>query len=127
MLQHAEADRHARFDRSRIALRDAHVQTHLAGVGYGKQRWAAVVAGRGNQIADVRTATGDRAAEGLPDPATSSSTLDEVERRHIIEVLRKCNGKVGGKGGAAEILNLNASTLHSRMKKLGITKHKYVS
>ena len=65
--------------------------------------------------------------EGLPDPAASSDTLDEVERRHIIEVLRKCNGKVGGKGGAAEILNLNTSTLHSRMKKLGITKHKYIS
>jgi hypothetical protein len=40
--------------------------------------------------------------EGLPDPAASSATLDEVERRHIIEVLRKCNGKVGGKGGDEE-------------------------
>jgi DNA-binding NtrC family response regulator len=49
-------------------------------------------------------------------------TIEENERDHIIQVLRKCNGKVFGKGGAAELLGINASTLNSRIKKLGIEK-----
>ncbi len=47
-------------------------------------------------------------------------TLDEVTRNHIREVLNLVNGKVHGKGGAAELLGVNASTLRSRMNKLGI-------
>ena len=49
-------------------------------------------------------------------------TIEENERDHIIDVLKKCNGKVFGKGGAAELLDMNASTLNSRIKKLGIEK-----
>ena len=51
-------------------------------------------------------------------------TMEEVERDHIIEVLEKCNGKIFGKGGAAELLGMNVSTLNSRIKKLGIQKEK---
>jgi transcriptional regulator with GAF, ATPase, and Fis domain/AmiR/NasT family two-component response regulator len=49
-------------------------------------------------------------------------TLEENEADHIISVLQSCHGKVGGPGGAAEILGLPVSTLHSKMKKLGIKK-----
>jgi formate hydrogenlyase transcriptional activator len=49
-------------------------------------------------------------------------TLDENERGYIIEILKKCNWRVGGNGGAADILDVNTSTLHSRMRKLGIKK-----
>jgi DNA-binding NtrC family response regulator len=49
-------------------------------------------------------------------------TIEENEREHIIAVLDKCNGKIFGKGGAAEILGMNVSTLNSRIKKLGIDK-----
>lgn len=49
-------------------------------------------------------------------------TIHENERDHIIEVLRKCNGKIWGPGGAADVLNLPPSTLKSKMKKLGIQK-----
>ena len=49
-------------------------------------------------------------------------TMDENERDHILAVLKKCNGKIWGLGGAAEILNLPPSTLKSKMKKLGIKK-----
>ncbi|MCR8560338.1 sigma 54-interacting transcriptional regulator [Mucilaginibacter sp. BJC16-A38] len=48
-------------------------------------------------------------------------TIEEVDRDHIILALRKCNGRVSGKGGAAEILNIPATTLNSKMKKLGIS------
>jgi formate hydrogenlyase transcriptional activator len=49
-------------------------------------------------------------------------TIDEVERDHILFVLRKTNGKVRGNGGAAELLKIAPSTLQSKMKKLGIRK-----
>ncbi len=33
-----------------------------------------------------------------------------------------CHWQIYGKGGAAELLDMNGATLHSRMKKLGIKK-----
>jgi formate hydrogenlyase transcriptional activator len=47
--------------------------------------------------------------------------LQEVERSHIISVLRTTGGVVGGGKGAAAILGLHPNTLRSRMKKLGIS------
>ncbi len=46
--------------------------------------------------------------------------LETMEARYIEAVLRKCGGKVSGKGGAAEILGLKRTTLISKMKKLGV-------
>ena len=55
----------------------------------------------------------------VPAP-TKLRTLEEMERDHIGEVLRRTQGAIAGKGGAAEILGLPPSTLRDRMKKLGI-------
>lgn len=52
-------------------------------------------------------------------------SLDEVERDYIIETLKRCGGKISGTGSAAEILQIPGNTLHSKMKKLGITKTDY--
>ena len=49
-------------------------------------------------------------------------TILENERDHILSVLESCNWKISGKGGAAEILDINVNTLNSRMKKLGIER-----
>ena len=49
-------------------------------------------------------------------------TIAEMEKDHILTVLRKCKGRISGAGGAAELLRLPASTLKSKMKKLGIEK-----
>ena len=49
-------------------------------------------------------------------------TIHENERDYIITVLKKCNGRIWGAGGAAEVLNVPPSTLKSKMKKLGIRK-----
>ena len=46
--------------------------------------------------------------------------LAEVETRHIRSVLRHTNGRISGPNGAAKILDLNPSTLRSRMEKLNI-------
>lgn len=53
-------------------------------------------------------------------------SLMENERKHIQEALRRTGGKIHGPSGAAEILKVNASTLTSRIKKLGIKKTKNV-
>ncbi|MFZ7112448.1 MAG: sigma-54 interaction domain-containing protein [Desulfatiglandales bacterium] len=47
-------------------------------------------------------------------------TLDEMTERHIRKSLKKTMGKISGPGGAAKLLGVNASTLRSKMKKLGI-------
>jgi len=52
-------------------------------------------------------------------------TIHENERDHIIAVLKKCNGRIWGVGGAAEVLNLPPTTLTSKMKKLGIRKEEF--
>jgi PAS domain S-box-containing protein len=49
-------------------------------------------------------------------------TLEEVEKNHILRVLELTSWRVRGHDGAAEILNLKATTLESRMKKLGIAR-----
>ncbi|HEY8896269.1 MAG TPA: sigma-54 dependent transcriptional regulator [Niastella sp.] len=52
-------------------------------------------------------------------------TIEENERVNIIAALKECNGKVSGTGGAAELLNIHASTLNSKIKKLGIKTGHY--
>ena len=47
-------------------------------------------------------------------------TLAEMEKRHILRVLEKTQWQIAGRGGAAEQLGLNPSTLRSRMEKLGL-------
>ncbi len=53
-----------------------------------------------------------------------SGTLEEVEKRHIIEALNTTGWRVSGKDGAAEILGINPKTLESRMQRLGIQRNK---
>lgn len=53
---------------------------------------------------------------------TRVKTIDEVDREHIMQVLKSCKGKVAGPGGAAEALRIPPTTLHSMIKRLGIRK-----
>ncbi|MGD8252359.1 MAG: sigma-54 dependent transcriptional regulator [Desulfobacterales bacterium] len=48
------------------------------------------------------------------------STLDDMNRAYIKRVLKLSHGKVEGRGGAADILGINPSTLRTRMRRLGI-------
>ncbi|MEM1414999.1 MAG: sigma 54-interacting transcriptional regulator [Myxococcota bacterium] len=62
---------------------------------------------------DALGPTADRA------PA-DSLLLDDVVRAHLRKVVRLTGGRIEGAGGAADRLGLNASTLRSRMRKLGV-------
>ncbi len=48
--------------------------------------------------------------------------LKDVERGHILSVLKRTSWRVTGKGGAAHILGLKGTTLQSKMKRLGIRR-----
>jgi formate hydrogenlyase transcriptional activator len=49
-------------------------------------------------------------------------TLEEVERNHILTILKETRWLLSGPDGAAARLGLNRSTLYFRMKKLGIAR-----
>jgi transcriptional regulator with GAF, ATPase, and Fis domain len=52
-------------------------------------------------------------------------TLDQAMARHIRDALEKTHGRIEGKGGAADILDINPHTLRSRMKKLGVDWNRF--
>jgi two-component system response regulator HydG len=60
------------------------------------------------------------AAAAAPAETGGARSFQDVERDHVVRVLELCDWRVRGAGNAAEQLGLNASTLYSRMKKLGI-------
>ena len=52
----------------------------------------------------------------------NDGSLDDVERRHIETVLNQTNWMIKGERDAAKILDMNPSTLRSRMQKLEIKR-----
>ena len=53
----------------------------------------------------------------------NSMGLQDVEKRHVLNVLNQCNWTISGSKGAASVLMINESTLRSRMKKMGIERN----
>jgi two-component system, NtrC family, response regulator HydG len=60
--------------------------------------------------------------ERSKDAQTPMKSMAQQEKEHILSALAQSNWKLHGKGGAAEMLELNPSTLRARMRKLGIDK-----
>jgi PAS domain S-box-containing protein len=56
------------------------------------------------------------------DPTPSSTSLESIERNHILEVLKQTGWVIEGPQGAAKILDLHPNTLRSRLKRLGIER-----
>jgi formate hydrogenlyase transcriptional activator len=66
----------------------------------------------------VRGPSNDSPAfEGSP-----GSTLEEIERQHVLSTLGRCRGVIEGPKGAAKRLGLRPSTLRSRIAKLRIDR-----
>ncbi|MEM8526043.1 MAG: sigma 54-interacting transcriptional regulator [Bacteroidota bacterium] len=53
-------------------------------------------------------------------------SFEEIQKVHILKALKKADWRVSGKGGAAELLKLNAKTLDSKMRKFGINRRDYM-
>jgi len=58
-------------------------------------------------------------------PMSLNSTLETLEREHILRVLRETGGVIAGVRGAATRLGLKRTTLQSRMQKMRITRAEY--
>jgi formate hydrogenlyase transcriptional activator len=69
-------------------------------------------------VADLQTVAAPAAAPA----AVASTTLTDAEREHILRALRDTNWVLGGPDGAAARLGMKRSTLHWKMKKLGISR-----
>jgi two-component system, NtrC family, response regulator HydG len=81
-----------------------------------------VVFAKGNVIETIEMPNPKATAVATHAHNDRFKTMKENERDHILAVLESCNWKISGKGGAAEILDVNVNTLNSRIKKLGIEK-----
>lgn len=53
---------------------------------------------------------------------TSFLSFDDMVRLHLQEALRRCAGKIQGKGSAAQLLGLHPNTLRTKLEKYGIGK-----
>jgi len=62
------------------------------------------------------------AAGGARQPINGSGSMEDIEREHVLAVLERTNWRVEGAQGAARVLDLQPSTLRSRMQKLGIVR-----
>jgi DNA-binding NtrC family response regulator/signal transduction histidine kinase len=58
------------------------------------------------------------------EPPAEDLSLEEVERRHILAVLKRTGWRVSGPRGAAALLGLKPTTLESRMARLGIQRER---
>jgi transcriptional regulator with GAF, ATPase, and Fis domain len=82
----------------------------------------ALILGKGTPLT-LDDLTGGKPDRSLSIPGGTQDAplrLDEVVSQHIRRVLEMTNGKVHGKGGAAEVLEINPSTLRNRMNQLRI-------
>ena len=68
-------------------------------------------------LSDLQAATTQ-----VPAPTTATVTLADAEREHILGVLGETGWVLGGPKGAAVRLGMKRSTLHWKMKKLGISR-----
>ncbi|HET9786857.1 MAG TPA: sigma 54-interacting transcriptional regulator, partial [Pyrinomonadaceae bacterium] len=73
-------------------------------------------------VASLKEPTSESSSAGEEDQILTAAQLRDLERRNIERALELTKGKISGDGGAADLLGLNANTLASRMKSLGIHK-----
>ncbi|MGE3840306.1 MAG: sigma 54-interacting transcriptional regulator [Vicinamibacterales bacterium] len=71
---------------------------------------------------DVPSAAPARCERAATPKVPEVCTLADAERQAIRAALDQTNWRISGKGGAAEVLGLKPTTLHAKMKKLGIIR-----
>jgi len=57
--------------------------------------------------------------------SASDGTLENLERQHVVRVLRETGGVIAGPRGAAVRLGLKRTTLQSKIQKMGICREEY--
>ncbi len=80
------------------------------------------VEGQGSEVGGEKPASEDGPLTSDLRPPTSTLTLADAEREHILVALRETGWVVGGSKGAAARLGMKRSMLYWKMKKLGISR-----
>ncbi|MGL4553080.1 MAG: sigma 54-interacting transcriptional regulator [Gemmataceae bacterium] len=62
------------------------------------------------------------ASAGSADDVMTYAEFEQQERANLLRALQRTNWKVSGRGGAAELLGINPSTLATKIKTLQITR-----
>jgi transcriptional regulator with GAF, ATPase, and Fis domain len=68
------------------------------------------------------TAVRDQREERPQGTGSTVVPFSEAERRAILRALDMTGWRISGRGGAADVLGLKPTTLHAKMKKLGIQR-----
>jgi DNA-binding NtrC family response regulator len=91
--------------------------------------WPLTAARRAPADGAPATAIDAHAGNGGPAaaPPVGSTTLVEIERQHIVAMLKRTGGIIEGPKGAAKMLDMKPSTMRYRIRKLGIRKTDYLS
>jgi formate hydrogenlyase transcriptional activator len=66
--------------------------------------------------------SGGRITPGVIRESESTDSLEDIQRRHILQVLKRTGWVVSGPNGAGAILNVHPNTLRSLMNRLGIRR-----
>jgi DNA-binding NtrC family response regulator len=74
------------------------------------------------ELPSQRTKTADVQRDSTPQPFLTAAQLRDRERENILAALTKSGWRVGGAGGAAELLGMRPSTLRDRLQLLGIRR-----
>ena len=82
----------------------------------------AVILSRGSALHVPLTDLQPSVAQSSAPTVIAAVTLTDAEREHILVALRNTNWVLGGQKGAAARLGMKRSTLHWKMKKLGISR-----
>jgi formate hydrogenlyase transcriptional activator len=82
-----------------------------------------VILSRGDVLAAPLCELSTHCSAALPE----ENTLHHMERKIILGALRSADGRLAGRGGAAETLGLKRTTLQRKMQRLGIEKADYAS
>ncbi len=72
----------------------------------------------------TREPSGAAPAEGEKSSRSTGlrGTLEEVERQYVAEILARCDWRIEGAGGAAELLGLHPNTLRYRLNRFGLRR-----
>ena len=85
----------------------------------------AVILTSGNSLAlsnAFQRATGEK-----PSTGEVFKSFEDMQRDYIIEALRRCNWRISGPKGAANLLDLNSRTLASKMRRLDINRKDFIN
>jgi PAS domain S-box-containing protein len=120
---------HALSDASRARLRSYHWPGNVRELRNVIERALITSAGGALDFAHVLPDAAPRPQEDRTQPGMTEAAaimgedqLREIERQNMLRALERAGWRVGGAGGAAEMLGIRPSTFKSRMKALGIRR-----